>query len=173
MKHHAQNLAQLLAGASALAGTLAGLTVALYDGQHRAVAGSSATVAVFATLKVQASIATQKRSDFHFRSEEPGAPMEKIPATDSLHAASVMVSGVGHQAYALSFPQHALLRNVARRSFSPIAISDLHSDQPANLGYLGGEGHESVSLGATRAKLADNQPRGAYCGSVPITVVYP
>src|SRR6185437_13485537 len=145
MKVRAQNSAQLLAGASALVGTLAGLALAflaLDFGQEHADA-SSATVVVFATTKVMPSITTQKRSDFIFQEEEPGASEETISATDTTHAASLIVSGVGHQAYALSLPHQVLLRNLRNRRFSPIIVDNLHSDLPYDLGYLGNEGHES------------------------------
>jgi len=139
-----------------------------------ALASSIASVAGFATASVRPAVATIKRADLRFNNGMPGSPVEKIPASDAAHAATLLLSGLDHQAYSLYLPNQVSMRLPSTHtSHHPIDVDEFETNLPSNSGYIGAEGRHSVHIGGTRAALDEDQPAGAYCAVLPITVVYP
>ena len=113
------------------------------------------------------------QSDLVFPSAEPGSGAYTVlpGSTETSENASFLISGTAFTAYSIDLPKSAQMQNT--QGGGKIRVTNFTSN-PAegNNGLLNSSGEQWLYVGATRAKLNNNQNPGLYTISFVVTVIY-
>jgi hypothetical protein len=113
------------------------------------------------------------QSDLVFPAAEPDSPAYTVlpGSTDTAENASFLITGTAFTSYSISLPKSAQMENT--EGSGKIRVTNFTSN-PAegNNGLLNSSGEQWLYVGATRAKLTNNQSPGLYSIAFVVTVIY-
>lgn len=141
-------------------------------------AASSANASANATASIIRGITIANTRDLGFGEAAQGTAALVIAPADGT-SAQFTVGGEGGHAYNITLPGSAtMLRvgGVGGVATDEIAVSSFTSNPDGSgslSGVSGAAGSQTLSVGATRAAIPENQAAGNYTTSFSVTVAYP